>query len=62
MVHLKTGRNTWAALLTVKLGDHYWVRANAVPMIREGRVTGYISSVPAPRMMRLPPSAAHIRR
>ncbi|WP_146644562.1 PAS domain-containing methyl-accepting chemotaxis protein, partial [Salmonella enterica] len=26
-----------------KNGDHYWVRANAVPMIREGRVTGYMS-------------------
>ncbi|HCM9015282.1 TPA: PAS domain-containing protein [Salmonella enterica subsp. enterica serovar Paratyphi B] len=26
-----------------KNGDHYWARANAVPMIREGRVTGYMS-------------------
>ena len=26
-----------------KDGDHYWVRANAVPMVREGRVTGYMS-------------------
>ena len=26
-----------------KNGDHYWVRANAVPMVREGRVTGYMS-------------------
>ncbi|EAA7191019.1 PAS domain-containing methyl-accepting chemotaxis protein [Salmonella enterica subsp. enterica serovar Napoli] len=26
-----------------KNGDHYWVRANAVPMIRKGRVTGYMS-------------------
>ena len=26
-----------------KNGDHYWVRANAVPMGREGRVTGYMS-------------------
>lgn len=26
-----------------KNGDHYWVRANAVPMIREGKTTGYMS-------------------
>ena len=26
-----------------KNGDHYWVRANAVPMVREGRVTVYMS-------------------
>ncbi|MCO4158712.1 methyl-accepting chemotaxis protein [Citrobacter amalonaticus] len=26
-----------------KNGDHYWVRANAVPMVREGNVTGYMS-------------------
>ena len=26
-----------------KNGDHYWGRANAVPMVREGRVTGYMS-------------------
>ncbi|EFE05845.1 methyl-accepting chemotaxis protein [Citrobacter youngae] len=26
-----------------KNGDHYWVRANAVPMVREGQVTGYMS-------------------
>ncbi|HGF8541875.1 TPA: methyl-accepting chemotaxis protein [Salmonella enterica subsp. enterica] len=26
-----------------KNGDHYWVRTNAVPMIRKGRVTGYMS-------------------
>ncbi|HCT9310199.1 methyl-accepting chemotaxis protein [Citrobacter koseri] len=26
-----------------KNGDHYWVRTNAVPMVREGRVTGYMS-------------------
>ena len=29
-----------------KNGDHYWVRANAVPMVREGRVTGYMSIRP----------------
>ena len=26
-----------------KNGDHYWVRANAVPMVRHGQVTGYMS-------------------
>ncbi|MFO6483998.1 PAS domain-containing protein [Escherichia coli] len=26
-----------------KNGDHYWVRANAVPMVREGKISGYMS-------------------
>ena len=26
-----------------KNGDHYWVRANAVPLVREGKVQGYMS-------------------
>ena len=26
-----------------KDGGHYWVRANAVPMVRNGRITGYMS-------------------
>ncbi|EHM49394.1 methyl-accepting chemotaxis protein [Yokenella regensburgei] len=26
-----------------KNGDHYWVRANAVPMVRGGKTTGYMS-------------------
>jgi len=26
-----------------KNGDHYWVRANAIPMVRNGEVTGYMS-------------------
>ncbi len=26
-----------------KNGDHYWVRANAVPMVREGKIRGYMS-------------------
>lgn len=26
-----------------KNGDHYWVRANAVPMVRNGKTTGYMS-------------------
>lgn len=26
-----------------KNGDHYWVRANAIPMVRHGKITGYMS-------------------
>lgn len=26
-----------------KNGDHYWVRANAVPMVRDGKISGYMS-------------------
>ncbi|MFG6655992.1 methyl-accepting chemotaxis protein [Scandinavium sp. M-37] len=26
-----------------KNGDHYWVRANAVPMVRGGKISGYMS-------------------
>jgi aerotaxis receptor len=26
-----------------KNGDHYWVRANAIPIIRKGDVKGYMS-------------------
>ncbi|HEX4503140.1 MAG TPA: methyl-accepting chemotaxis protein [Scandinavium sp.] len=26
-----------------KNGDHYWVRANAAPMVRDGKITGYMS-------------------
>ena len=29
-----------------KNGDHYWVRANAVPMVRNGQMTGYMSIRP----------------
>lgn len=27
----------------VKNGDHYWVHANAMPVVENGRVTGYVS-------------------
>ncbi|NKI76035.1 PAS domain S-box protein [Dickeya sp. CFBP 2040] len=35
----------WTALVKNrrKNGDHYWVRANAVPIVRHGRTTGYMS-------------------
>ncbi|MBW8831677.1 MAG: PAS domain-containing protein [Burkholderiales bacterium] len=41
---LKAGKS-WTALVKNrrKNGDHYWVRANATPIIRGGQVTGYMS-------------------
>lgn len=39
------GGEPWTALVKNrrKDGDHYWVRANAVPVVREGRQVGYMS-------------------
>jgi aerotaxis receptor len=41
---LKAGQS-WTALVKnrCKNGDHYWVRANATPIHRDGVVTGYMS-------------------
>jgi aerotaxis receptor len=41
---LRLGRS-WSALVKNrrKNGDHYWVRANAAPMRRQGVLTGYLS-------------------
>ena len=41
---LKQGE-PWSALVKNrrKNGDHYWVRANAMPIIRQGKVRGYMS-------------------
>lgn len=41
---LKQGE-PWSGIVKnrCKNGDHYWVRANAVPMVRGGQVTGYMS-------------------
>ena len=41
---LKMGQS-WTALVKNrrKNGDHYWVRANAAPMVRNGQLTGYLS-------------------
>ena len=41
---LKAGRS-WTALVKNrrKTGDHYWVRANATPVVRGGKVIGYMS-------------------
>ncbi|WP_261642311.1 PAS domain-containing methyl-accepting chemotaxis protein [Erwinia mallotivora] len=35
----------WTALVKNrrKNGDHYWVRANAVPLVRKGKIQGYMS-------------------
>jgi aerotaxis receptor len=39
------GGEPWTALVKNrrKNGDHYWVRANAVPVVRNGRAVGYMS-------------------
>jgi aerotaxis receptor len=46
------GGQSWTALVKNrrKNGDHYWVRANAAPVIRGGAITGYMSvrTKPAP--------------
>ncbi len=41
---LKAGE-PWTALVKNrrKDGDHYWVRANATPVMRDGQITGYMS-------------------
>jgi aerotaxis receptor len=52
---LKRGLS-WTALVKNrrKDGDHYWVRANAAPVYRNGRLSGYIS-------VRTKPTAAEVR-
>jgi aerotaxis receptor len=39
------GGEPWTALVKNrrKSGDHYWVRANAVPIVRKGQTLGYLS-------------------
>ena len=39
------GGEPWTALVKNrrKNGDHYWVRANATPVIRDGKTSGYMS-------------------
>ena len=38
-------RRSWTALVKNRRvnGDHYWVRANATPIVRNGQITGYMS-------------------
>ncbi|MBP2169386.1 aerotaxis receptor [Erwinia toletana] len=47
----------WTALVKNrrKNGDHYWVRANAIPVVRNGKVHGYMS-------VRTKPTAEEIRQ
>ena len=53
---LKQGE-PWTALVKNrrKNGDHYWVRANAIPVVREGKVQGFMS-------VRTKPSVEEIRQ
>ncbi|MBB3306068.1 MULTISPECIES: PAS domain-containing methyl-accepting chemotaxis protein [Enterobacterales] len=53
---LKQGE-PWTALVKNrrKNGDHYWVRANAIPVVREGKVQGFMS-------VRTKPSAQEVRQ
>jgi len=53
---LKAGRS-WTALVKNrrKNGDHYWVRANATPVVRGGQLTGYMS-------VRTKPSTEEVRQ
>jgi aerotaxis receptor len=39
------GGESWSALVKnrCKIGDHYWVRANATPVRRHGQLVGYMS-------------------
>ena len=39
------GGEPWTAIVKNrrKNGDHYWVRANAMPLSRDSRITGYVS-------------------
>jgi len=39
------GGEPWTALVKNrrKNGDHYWVRANATPVVRDGQLSGYLS-------------------
>jgi aerotaxis receptor len=52
---LKEGQS-WTALVKNrrKNGDHYWVRANAAPMRRNGKLVGYLS-------VRTPPKRADVQ-
>ncbi len=53
---LKQGE-PWTALVKNrrKNGDHYWVRANAIPVVRDGKVHGFMS-------VRTKPNAAEVKQ
>lgn len=60
---LKDGQS-WTALVKNrrKNGDHYWVRANASPMRRNGQVTGYLSVRTKPSRAEIDPTEKLYRR
>ena len=60
---LKQGQS-WTALVKNrrKNGDHYWVRANASPMRRNGKLVGYISVRTKPARAEVDASAALYKR
>lgn len=60
---LKAG-DSWTGLVKNrrKNGDHYWVRANAAPMRREGRLVGYLSVRTQPSRAEIDAAEALYRR
>jgi len=60
---LKNG-GAWTALVKNrrKNGDHYWVRANVVPMHRHGEVTGYLSVRTKPKRAEIEAAAPLYQR
>jgi aerotaxis receptor len=54
----------WSALVKNrrKNGDHYWVRANAAPVIRDGVLTGYLSVRTRPQREEVRSAEALYRR
>ncbi len=60
---LKDGYS-WTALVKNRRqnGDHYWVRANAAPMLRNGVLTGYLSVRTKPSAMQVQATDALYKR
>jgi aerotaxis receptor len=60
---LKAGYS-WTALVKNrrKNGDHYWVRANAAPMVRDGTLIGYLSVRTKPLASEIEATAQLYRR
>ncbi|MCS6810230.1 MAG: methyl-accepting chemotaxis protein, partial [Tepidimonas sp.] len=58
------GGESWTALVKNrrKDGDHYWVRANATPMVRDGQLVGYLSVRTAPTRAEIDAAEALYRR
>ena len=60
---IKNGKS-WTALVKNrrKDGDHYWVRANASPMVRDGQTVGFLSVRTAPSREEVEAAEALYRR